>query len=70
MLATYVFEELRFPMELLTLLLVFLLPFAQKKREFFKRAALGFLLLTLISLLFFPIFLDKEALRFRSLSAL
>ena len=70
MLATYVFEELRFPMELLTLLLVFLLPFAQKKREFFKRAALGFLLLTLISLLFFPIFLDKEAPRFRSLSAL
>lgn len=70
MLATYIFEEMRFPMELLALLLVFLVPFAQKKTDFSKRAAIGFILLTLTSLLFFPIFLDKEAPRFRSISAL
>ena len=64
----YVFEELRLPMELLTAALVFLLPFGEKKDRFWMRAAAGYILLTCFSLLFFPIFLDKEAPRLEFLS--
>ncbi len=61
--ALYVFEEMRLPMELLVCLLVYLLPFSEQKQRFTIRAAGGYLVLTLLSLLYFPIFLDKEAPR-------
>ncbi len=64
----YVFEEMRLPMELLAAVLVFLLPFGEKRQRFFLRAVNGYLALTLFALLYFPIFLDKEAPRLASLS--
>ena len=64
---TYYFEEMRLPMELLACLMAFLVPFAPRKPRFFLRAGAGFAALTLISLLYFPIFLDKEAPRLQYL---
>ena len=64
---TYCFEEMRLPMELLACLLVFLIPFAPKKPRFYLRACAGFAALTLFSLLYFPIFLDKDAPRLKIL---
>lgn len=59
------FEEMRLPMELLAISLVFLLPFAEKKPRFRLRAAIGYVFLTLFSLLYFVIFGPvKEAPRF------
>ena len=63
MFPTYCFEEMRLPMELLACLLTFLIPFAPKKPRFYLRACAGFAALTLFSLLYFPIFLDKDAPR-------
>ena len=64
----YVFEEMRLPLELLAAALLFLLPYAERKPHFVLRAVLGFLAATLFSLLFFPIFLDKDTPRFMFLS--
>lgn len=64
----YVFEEMRLPMELLASALVFLLPFAKKKPHFGLRAAMGYAGAVLLSLLFFPIFLNKETPRFGNFS--
>lgn len=64
----YVFEEMRLPMELLASVLVFLLPFAKKRPYWGRRAALGYIAAVLLSLLFFPIFLDKDAPRFEDFS--
>lgn len=64
----YAFEEMRLPMELLASALIFLLPFAEKKPRFGLRAVLGYMAAVLLALLFFPIFLDKEAPRFETLS--
>ena len=52
----YAFEELRLPMELLWATLIFCLPFAEKKSHFPARAIIGFICMTLLSLLYFPIF--------------
>lgn len=68
MLSTYIFEELRLPMELLSAALIYLLSFAEKKPRFTLRAAAGFVGFTLASLLYFVIFLDKENPRFASFS--
>ena len=59
-----VLEELRFPIEILSAALVYLLPFAEQKERFQKKAAGWFVFFTLFSLLYFPIFLDKESPRF------
>ena len=67
MLPTLIFEELRLPMELLAAALIYLLPFGEKRGHFLLRAVGGYLLLTLFSLLYFPIFLNKEAPRLGSL---
>ena len=64
----YIFEELRLPMELLAASLIYLLPFGEKRDRFWLRAVGGYVLLTLLALLFFPIFLDKEAPRLAFLS--
>ncbi len=68
MLPTYIFEELRLPMELLAAAMIFLLPFGEKRNQFWLRAVGGYVLLTLFALLYFPIFLDKEAPRLAFLS--
>lgn len=63
--SVYVFEELRFPIELLTATLLFMLPFAEKKSSFYLRAILGLLFTCAISMLYFAIFgLDKPNPRF------
>lgn len=59
-----IYEELRFPAELLSAMLLFLLPFSKKKPRFISRAVMGFCFFTLLSLLYFPIFQDKMAPRF------
>ena len=64
----YVFEELRLPMELLAATLIYLFPFGERRERFWLRAVGGYVLLTLFALLYFPIFLDKEAPRLYSLS--
>lgn len=64
----YVFEEMRLPMELLAAALAFLLPFGARKPHFWLRAVLGYVGAVLFSLLFFPIFLNKEAPRFENFS--
>lgn len=64
----YVFEEMRLPMELLAAALVFLLPFGERKPHFWLRATLGYVGGILFSLMYFLIFLDKEAPRFGNFS--
>lgn len=59
-----IYEELRFPAELLSAMLLFLLPFSKKKPRFISRAVMGFCFFTLLSLLYFPVFQDKMAPRF------
>lgn len=59
----YIFEEMRLPLELLSAALLFLLPYAEKKDHFLFRAVSGMIAAVLFSLLFFPIFLDKETPR-------
>jgi hypothetical protein len=66
--AVLYFEEMRLPAELLSCLLVFLLPFAPRKPHFKRKAAVGYAIMVLISLLYFPIFLYKETPRFRMLT--
>ena len=53
-------EELRFPIEILSAALVFLVPFAEPKENCRWRAALAFCGFAALSLLYFPIFLDKD----------
>lgn len=53
------YEEMRLELELLSALLVFLIPFAKKKSCFILRCVSGFFLLSIICLLYFPIFHDK-----------
>ncbi|MBQ9269115.1 MAG: sensor histidine kinase [Oscillospiraceae bacterium] len=64
----YVFEEMRLPMELLAATLIYLFPFGERRERFWLRAVGGYVLLTLFALLYFPIFLDKEAPRLAFLS--
>ncbi len=68
MTAAYVFEELRLPLEMLACLLAFLVPFAPGKKDFLKRAPVSALLYVLSSLLYFPIFLEKDHPRFQFLT--
>ena len=65
----FVFEELRFPMELLAATLVFMVPFAQKKPNFFPKIIIGYITFSLVALLYFPIFgIDKYNPRLQVLS--
>ena len=57
-------EELRFPLEILSAALVFLMPFTEKKERFRAKMAGWFVIFTAMALLYFPIFLDKNAPRF------
>lgn len=68
MIGTYIFEELRLPIELLAAALIYLVPYAEKKPRFQLRATLGYVGFTLASLGFFIIFGDKEAPRLVYLS--
>lgn len=64
--ATFAFEEMRLPLELLTATLVFSLPFAEKKPHFYLRAICGLSVSTLLSLAYFFIFgFDKAHPRFQ-----
>ncbi|MFA9378211.1 MAG: ATP-binding protein [Lachnotalea sp.] len=55
-----IFEEMRMEMELLAAILVFLIPFARKKKNFVIWSCICFVLLVAAALLFFPIFHSKE----------
>ena len=50
-----IFEELRFVWELMGAQLVFLLPFAQRKKHFILRLCLGGILLSGLSMVHFPL---------------
>ncbi len=67
--AVYIFEEMRFPIELLAASLIFFLPFAERKDHFTVKAVTCFFGGALLSLLFFVIFGDKDAPRFVMLQA-
>ena len=55
---------MRLPMELLAAMLIFLYPFADKKPHFIPKAIIGYIVPTLLSLLYFVIFgIDKESPR-------
>ncbi len=64
------FEEMRLPLELLSALMIFLLPFGRKKSNFSARMILCFVALTLFSLLYFPVFGDKLHPRFMTFQAI
>ncbi len=58
------FEEIRFPLELFCAMFLFLVPFAKKKSYWAARCALAVLFSCAFSLLYFPIFVSKDAPRF------
>ena len=66
--SVYAFEEMRLPMELLAAMLIFLYPFADKKPHFIPKAIVGYIVPTLLSLLYFVIFgINKETPRLQIL---
>ncbi len=67
--AVLIFEEIRLPLELLTALFLFLLPFGERKEHFSFRVIACFLGSTLLAMLYFPIFGDKLSPRFVFLQA-
>ena len=64
-----IFEELRFPLELFAAMLIFLVPFAEKKPRFLQRISLCMALCCLLAISYFPIFQSKDAPRFPNLLA-
>ncbi|MCR5415776.1 MAG: GHKL domain-containing protein [Pseudobutyrivibrio sp.] len=69
--STYVFEEMRLPIELMAATLIFTIPFAQKKSNFLARVITGFVAMTALALMYFVIFgTNKELPRFPYASGL